>query len=40
MVQTTAFELQRQFDEFQRQARREPVEITHNGRHELAPVSD
>jgi len=39
MVQTSAFEFQRQFDEFQRQARREPVEITRNGRREFVLMS-
>ena len=39
MIQTNVFEFQRQLDEFQRQARREPVEITHNGRREFVLMS-
>jgi prevent-host-death family protein len=39
MAQTTALEFQRNFGEFQHQARREPVEITRHGRRELVLMS-
>jgi len=39
MTQTTALEFQRNFGEFQHQARREPVEITRHGRRELVLMS-
>lgn len=39
MTQTTAMEFQRNFGEFQHQARREPVEITRHGRRELVLMS-
>lgn len=39
MVQTTAIEFQRKFDQFQRQAQREPVEITRHGRREFVLMS-
>ena len=39
MAQTTAVEFQRNFGEFQHQARREPVEITRHGRRELVLMS-
>jgi prevent-host-death family protein len=39
MLQTTAVEFQRNFGEFQHQARREPVEITRHGRRELVLMS-
>ena len=39
MTQTTAVEFQRNFGEFQHQARREPVEITRHGRRELVLMS-
>jgi len=39
MAQTTAVEFQRKFREFQRQAQREPVEITRHGRRELVLMS-
>jgi prevent-host-death family protein len=39
MAQTTAVEFQRNFGEVQRQARREPVEITRHGRRELVLMS-
>jgi prevent-host-death family protein len=39
MAHTTALEFQRNFGEFQHQARREPVEITRHGRRELVLMS-
>ena len=39
MAQITALEFQRNFGEFQHQARREPVEITRHGRRELVLMS-
>ncbi len=39
MTQTTSVEFQRNFGEFQHQARREPVEITRHGRRELVLIS-
>jgi len=39
MTSTTAVEFQRNFGEFQHQARREPVEITRHGRRELVLMS-
>jgi prevent-host-death family protein len=39
MAQTTALEFQRNFGEFQHQARREPVEITRHGRREFVLMS-
>ncbi len=39
MAQTTAVEFQRNFGEFQHQARREPVEITRHGRREWVLMS-
>ena len=39
MSRTTASEFQRKFGEFQRHARREPVEITRHGRRELVLMS-
>jgi prevent-host-death family protein len=39
MAQATAVEFQRNFGEFQHQARREPVEITRHGRRELVLMS-
>jgi prevent-host-death family protein len=39
MGQTTTLEFQRKFGEFQDQARREPVEITQQGRRELVLMS-
>ncbi len=39
MNQTTAVEFQRNFGEFQHQARRAPVEITRHGRRELVLMS-
>ena len=39
MAQTTALEFQRNFGEFQHQARREPVEITLHGRREFVLMS-
>ena len=38
-TQTTAVEFQRNFGEVQRQAQREPVEITRHGRRELVLMS-
>jgi prevent-host-death family protein len=39
MVQTSALEFQRNFGEFQHEARREPVEITRHGRREFVLMS-
>jgi len=39
LVQTSALEFLRNFDEFQHQARREPVEITLHGRREFVLMS-
>ena len=39
MGHTTAMDFQRNFGEFQHQARREPVEITRHGRRELVLMS-
>lgn len=39
MAQTTAQQFQRNFGEYQHQARREPVEITRHGRRELVLMS-
>lgn len=39
MARATALEFQRNFGEFQHQARREPVEITRHGRRELVLMS-
>jgi prevent-host-death family protein len=39
MAQTSALEFQRNFGEFQHQARREPVEITRHGRREFVLMS-
>jgi prevent-host-death family protein len=39
MAQTTAVAFRRKFGEFQRRARREPVEITRHGRRELVLMS-
>ena len=39
MTQTTAQQFQRNFGEYQHQARREPVEITRHGRRELVLIS-
>jgi prevent-host-death family protein len=39
MTRTSAVEFQRNFGEFQHQARREPVEITRHGRRELVLMS-
>jgi prevent-host-death family protein len=39
MTQTTAQQFQRNFGEYQHQARREPVEITRHGRRELVLMS-
>jgi len=39
MSQTTAQQFQRNFGEYQHQARREPVEITRHGRRELVLMS-
>jgi len=39
MSQATALEFQRRFGEFQRQAQREPVEITRHGRREFVLMS-
>jgi len=39
MSHTTAVEFQRNFGEFQHEARREPVEITRHGRRELVLMS-
>jgi prevent-host-death family protein len=39
MTLTTAVEFQRNFGEFQHQARREPIEITRHGRRELVLMS-
>jgi len=39
MTQTTAVEFQRRFGAVQRQAQREPVEITRHGRRELVLMS-
>ena len=39
MSRTTALEFQRNFGEFQHEARREPLEITRHGRRELVLMS-
>nr|WP_245309650.1 type II toxin-antitoxin system prevent-host-death family antitoxin [Rhizobium sp. R339] len=39
MARTTSLEFQRKFSEFQRQAQREPVEITCHGRCEFVLMS-
>ncbi|MDX2145022.1 MAG: type II toxin-antitoxin system prevent-host-death family antitoxin [Rhodospirillaceae bacterium] len=39
MSRTSSLEFQRNFGEFQHQARREPVEITRHGRRELVLMS-
>lgn len=39
MTKTSAVEFQRNFGEFQHQARREPIEITRHGRRELVLMS-
>jgi prevent-host-death family protein len=39
MAQTSALEFQRNFGEYQHEARREPVEITRHGRRELVLMS-
>jgi prevent-host-death family protein len=39
MTETTAVEFQRNFGEFQHQARREPVQVTRHGRRELVLMS-
>jgi prevent-host-death family protein len=39
MAQTTTVEFQRRLGEFQRQAQREPVEISRNGRRDLVLMS-
>ena len=39
MLQATALEFQRRFDEFRHMAQREPIEITRHGRRDLVLLS-
>jgi prevent-host-death family protein len=39
MARATLFEFQRKFGEFQHRARREPIQITRNGRRDLVLMS-